>query len=370
MLRSFHGGFKSCGSVASKAPRGLPTSRDRIPPAARRRRGVTLLEVVLSMGILIFLSSMTYWFYSSSLESSRHGTAAAQRLRMVRVILDRMAREIRQAAVMTTNDKVGLVGDAEQIWVTTYRVPTREQSRERRTREDPAPPEYDVVTVEYKIVRHPEIQHEDNYDLPLGLARIERLFPRPLPRLTDEELAEEDGLYGDGEDAEEGDEFPEAGDEAKDDEAFADAIEEAFLKGEEAEEMGDPSIGLDIRWDELYSPEIRYLRLCYYDGNRWWDSWDITGENPLPQLVRVTIGFSPVMPFGEGFGEEEPNEEFCTCLNEDPVDCEPLPEDQYSVTVRTAHADPLFRSRVSREAQNLVEELSPGAEEAEQESEE
>lgn len=325
--------------------------------ARHARHGVTLLEVVLSMGILVFLSSMTYWFYASSLESSRHGSVAAQRLRMVRVILDRMAKEIRQAAVITVDDNVGLRGEAERIWLCTYRVPTREQSRQRMTREDPAPPEYDLVQVEYKIVRHPEILHEDNYELALGLARVEHLVPRPLPRLENpDEAAEEDLANGD-ETGAEGD-FGE-GEEVPGDDEFAGFEVELFNEEGEEEEAGDPSLGLDIRWDELYSPEIRYLRFCYYDGNRWWDSWDITGENPLPQLVRVTIGFEPVPPFGEGFvGPDEPNERFCECLNEDPVDCEPLPEDQYSITVRTAHADPLFRSRVNREAQNFIEEMA------------
>ncbi len=326
--------------------------------AKHARRGVTLLEVVLSMGILVFLSSMTYWFYASSLESSRHGTAAAQRLRLVRVILDRIAREIRQAAVITVDDNVGLRGEAERIWISTYRVPTREQSRKRRTRDDPAPPEYDLVQVEYKIVRHPEILHEDNYELPLGLARIEHLVPRPLPRLENPDEAAGEDLP----DAQEAgaEEALDGGAASPGDEQFAGL--EGALSGEEADgqgQAGDPNLGSDIRWDELYSPEIRYLRFCYYDGNRWWDTWDITGENPLPQLVRVTIGFEPMPPFGEGFvGPDEPNERFCECLNEDPVDCEPLPEDQYSITVRTAHADPLFRSRVSREAQNFVEEMA------------
>jgi hypothetical protein len=314
------------------------------------------LEVVLSMGILVFLSSMTYWFYASSLETSRYGTSAAQRLRLIRVVLDRIATEIRQATVNTVDDNVGLRGEAERIWISTYRVPTREQSRERTTREPPAPPEYDLVQVEYKIVRHPEVMHEDNYELPLGLARIERLVPRPLPPLEDPEALDEGEPLDGQESPQTADEY--GGDFAPLDE-FASDMEWAVSGDEEQrDQAGDASLGLDIRWDELYSPEIRYLRFCYYDGNRWWDSWDLVGENPLPQAVRVTIGFEPMPPFGEAFGPDEPNEEFCICLNEDPVDCDPLPEDQYSITVRTAHADPLFRSRVSREAQSLMEELA------------
>ncbi|MFH1834056.1 MAG: hypothetical protein ABH877_03440 [bacterium] len=325
------------------------------------RRGVTLLEVVLAMGILVFLSSMTYWFYSSSLETSRDGTAAAQRLRLVRVILDRMAKEIRQAAVITVDDQVGIRGEAERIWLTAYRVPTRVQSQQRLTREEPPPPEYDLTKIEYKIVRHPEIMHEDNYEWPLGLARIEGLIPRPQARLAEDENLEDDEFpFEEGEEEEDSTGEEETGTEEEED-ALEDTLDNALGRdrvGEDEEDIGDASLALDIRWDELYAVEVRYLRFCYYDGHRWWDSWDISGENPLPQLVRVTIGFEAMPPFGEAFGPDDPNEEFCECLNEDPVDCRPLPLDQYSITVRVAQADPLFRSRVSRETQAFMEDLS------------
>ena len=137
--------------------------------------------------------------------------------------------------------------------------------------------------------------------------------------------------------------------------------DEAF-GSEEEEEPGDVSLGPDINWEELYAPEIRYLRFCYFDGSSWWDSWDIAGENPLPQLVLVVLGFEPRPPFGQEFGlEDEINEEFCKCLNEEQLECEPLASDQFSMVVRVPQADPLFRSRVSRETQSLVEQLSGGS---------
>jgi len=319
----------------------------------RCHRAVTLLEVVLAMGILTFLTSMTYWFYASSLTTSKRGTADAQKLRLVRVVLNRMAQEIRQAAVMTVDGQVGISGGAEDISLSTIRVPTREQARKRLLREDPAPPEYDFVRVDYKIVRHPDIMTPDNYEMPLGLARIEHLVPRPLPPQEDTGAnpdEQNDGSAGAGTGAE---------DDGSGDNLNLDQLQETVSDALSQEGDGqNAGLGQDIRWDELYSPEIRYLRFCYYDGNTWWDTWDITGENPLPQLVRVTIGFTPMRPFGEGFNEEEPNEKFCSCLNKDPVDCDPLPADEYSITVRTAHADPLFRSRVSREGQSLAEQMA------------
>jgi len=326
------------------------------------RRGVTLLEIILALGILIFVSSMTYWFYSSSLETSREGTAAAQKLRLVRIVLDRMATEIRQASAMTVDNWIGIRGEAEAIRLSSYRVPSREQSKELlSTGDKPPPAEYDLTKVEYKIVRHPEILHEDDYEYPLGLARIEIPVPRPAPALTDEEL--EEGEEEEEEGAEDGAEGDQAGEDGFEEDFGADdsRLDEEIFGDEE--ESGDPDLGPQIQWDELYAPEIRYLRFCYYDGYKWWDSWDVTGENPLPQLVMVTVGFECHPPFGEELGLDEINEEFCECLNEDPVDCEPLMEDQFSMVVRVSQSDPLFRSRVSRETQAMVQELGEEFEE-------
>jgi len=337
-------------------------------PFPYARPAVTLLEIVLAMGILVFVSSMTYWFYSSSLETSEEGTAAAQKLRLMRVVLDRMATEIRQAAVITVDNRVGVRGEAERIWLSTYRVPRQEHSRTRMLLEmssvtdEPPPAEYDLTKVEYRIVRHPEVLHQDGYEFPLGLARVETLIPRPDRVQTDEALEKDER------DLEEESET-EAKDEGDGEDELEDEVEEPLLGGElseEEEERGDVSLEPEIEWDELYAPEIRYLRLCYYDGHRWWDTWEVAGESPLPQLVMVTIGFEPRPPFGEEFGLgeiAEINEEFCECLNEEPVDCEPLAQDQFSTVVRVPQSDPLFRSRVSRETQALVQELNAGEDE-------
>ena len=84
--------------------------------AARRcRRGVTLLEVVLAMGILTLVSAMTFWFYASALETSRNGTKAAYRLRLSRVVLDRIVTAIRQATVITADNRLGLAGAAARM---------------------------------------------------------------------------------------------------------------------------------------------------------------------------------------------------------------------------------------------------------------
>lgn len=310
----------------------------------RRRRAVTLLEVILAMGILSLVTSMTYWFYAASLKTNREGTERARKLRLSRSVLNRITREIRQSTTMTTDNRQGLSGEAERIELTSFRVPSRELSKERRSRDDRPPAEYDLTRVEYKIIRHPEVEHPDGYDYPLGLSRVEAKVPRRVhapEALLDGEEQQTQPL----------------GDEAS-----------SFLSDLLGEDGSSASGGVDlgprIDWDELYAPEIRYLRFCYYDGARWWDTWEVSGDSPLPQLVMVTIGYEPQLPFGESqMGLDEINEEFCTCLNEDPVECVALAPDQFSTVVRLTQSDPLFRSRISRETQDVMEQVSEGEEE-------
>jgi hypothetical protein len=313
-----------------------------------RRRGLSLLEVVLSLSLLVVLSSITYWFYSAAMATRQRDIEYADKVRLARVLLDRMSREIRQAVIASPEHGAGLEGDMERIRISTLRAPGREIADTRFLRTEEPAAEYDRVTVEYRIARHPDILHpEENYEYPLGLARVEQRIPRPqMPGVVpaDENILEtdEDGLL--------------TIDEA--------ALDELFGGGDPDE---DNTLETEVNWQELYSQEIRYLRFCYYDGLTWWDDWHVTGENPLPQLVLAAIGFEPHPPCGEEFGEGEDNVEFCECLNRDPPDCRPLPPDQLSTTIRLVHADPLFRSRVSREGQNLAEQARQEDDEDEEE---
>jgi len=311
-------------------------------PHCARRSGVTLLEVILAMSLLVILTSMTYSFYFSSISTRQRGTREARKLRLARIVLDRMAGEIRQAVTNTGDYGLGFNGGREELLLTTVRVPRREIAQRRTARMGPKPNEYDLVKLQYKIARHPDLLHDDGYEQSLGLARLEALLPR-----RETPIAESDGAGSQGGASEVGLGGPL--NEALLDELFAD----------QQPEEGDASIGPDINWEELYAPGIHYLRFCYYDGYSWWDEWHVTGENPLPQLVQVTIGFDEHAPAGNDLGLDEANEQFCSCLNAEPVDCEALPKGEYSTVVRLARADPLFRSRVSREGRALAQKLAP-----------
>ncbi|MFQ5412916.1 MAG: type II secretion system protein J [Phycisphaerae bacterium] len=309
---------------------------------------MTLLEVVLAMGLLVVLSSMTFWFYRSALDTREVTIESARRLRLTRAVLDRMAREIRQASVVTAGGRIGIRGKPDRLWLSTVRLPRPPANPyELLMEEETGAPvgAYDLVKVEYKIVRHPDIlDPEEDFEMPLGLARIEIREPRKDSAESGEAFEDEDGVALDA--GTDGDTFEE-GDFVE----FADDVEDV-----------DPSVGDEVRWDEVYAPEVRYLRFCYFDGNKWWNEWEINGENPLPQIVQVTIGYDARPAYGEEILIGEDEDLFCECLNSDDDmseidECEPLPPDTYTILVRVPQADTFFGSRIAREAQALVEEV-------------
>ena len=109
--------------------------------------------------------------------------------------------------------------------------------------------------------------------------------------------------------------------------------------------MENASAGRRHQLGGIVFPGYHFLRFCYCDGYSWWDDWTIFGDNPLPQLIQVTIGFGERAPWGEEQGVERINEEFCTCMNQDPVECRPLLPDHFTAVVRVPGADPLFPVR-------------------------
>jgi len=227
------------------------------------------------MSLLVALTTMTYWFYGSSLETRERGNAEAQRLRQVKAIMERMATEIRQASAISTQQRVGIRGTAERIWLNTTRVPSREVSREIKSLGQQVVPEYDLVKLEYKIARHPDLLNEEGWEIALGMGRIEIAVPRADSAQTGEAFGDQ-GPRQPGQLTTEGDEGNPL---LQPTEADLDA---EFFGREGGPEETDP---LDeVQWDELHAPEVKFLRFCYSDGRTWWDDWDVTGENPLPQL--------------------------------------------------------------------------------------
>jgi hypothetical protein len=334
-------------------------------------RGLSLLEVVLAMGLLVALSGLTYWFYSSSLASRDGGLRAVGQIHLARTIVDRMATEIRQIAAESQFRDVSVRGEPDRIWITSYRTPGLEMGRWRAGATAVQEPlgEFDIHKVEYKIARHPGVIHQDGFEMPLGLARVELRVPRKDSAETGAAFEDDQSQRGETIEVTTGgrsDGLGGFGDLTGGGEGEAEGAEEGEAGDAVDGELNDPEMDTadedGIQWEELYAPEIRYLRFCYYDGKKWWDDWDIGGEAALPQLIQITVGFEPWAPFGEDSGVDELKKQVvdraCECMNEDPSDCERQPADHYTVVVRIHQADMFFRSRITKESQAVVKELT------------
>jgi hypothetical protein len=60
--------------------------------------------------------------------------------------------------------------------------------------------------------------------------------------------------------------------------------------------------------EQILCRNVKTLRLRYYDGSLWQDSWDSTGQdNTLPVAVEATLEFLPVAPASApAFGTNQP----------------------------------------------------------------
>jgi len=287
---------------------------------------VTLLEVVLAIGLLVLLSGTTFWFYESTLAERTETIEDSQKLQLARTLMDQMAREIRYASSFTPGYGTGLVGGKEHITIYTTRLPRKVLSEERTVRDDEIPGEFDLMEVKYYIARHEEIEDEDGHPLALGLVRKETRTLREGRNRSESE--------------EEGGGFIEL-----------DFDEEEFdvLEDEEIDELTTVK-------EEIYARDIKYLRFHYFDGHTWWPDWELEGANSLPQIVRITFGYTPHPPEDE-FGEEEED-----LFLEDPEEQDPLPEDEYTMFVRVLQSDIFFGSRIARTAQDIAEQAAEEAE--------
>ena len=216
-----------------------------------RGRALTLLETVLATSILVMLMSMMFWFYNSSLETRQDGLQRTADLQLSRVILERIAGEIRTASGNTPGYGGGLIGYKHAVSVNTLVVPDRILSEKRSLTDKEIAGQFDLQEVRYYIAWDEENLDEEGNPRALGLARrVSKTFNRGV---------------------------------------FLDTGDEEEVEDEEA---------LAVK-EELYAPEIKYLDLRYFDGMTWWEDWELAQGNSLPLLVRITIGFEPVLPEDE-----------------------------------------------------------------------
>lgn len=270
------------------------------------RRGLTLIEVLLALGLIALVSAMMFMFYDVTLRSRDQITRHITDTNLARVVAMKIADEIRSANGFLVGSGPGISGKERVITLQTVVLPEKELFIRRNIQDDPLPARSDIRQVQYYLAYDPDI----GYVYPDGTTG-----PAPMG-LVRREIR---------------------------------TLNQVIVREDQSE-----SVDLD-----LYAAEIKYLRFRYFDGVEWVDKWQIGDQaggmgNSLPQAVEVTVGYDALAPEIEEEEELDFESELAPSLPE------PYSEKTYTVLVRLQQADTFFGSRLMRAQQMPAGDTATG----------
>lgn len=286
--------------------------------AGRRRRmvrGLTLVEVLLSISLISVILSMLMGFYWTVSEAREEARQRADRTQLARHVLQRMAEELRGCL---GNEQLGLgsprlVGSRRSITFLTTTLPPKSRYEFVEGLEAPWTALHDVRLVHYFLQVDPEEVDEEGLPRNSGIYREEQ---RTLRQISLDE--------------------------------------------------SEPIVTRLTPW----APEMKYLEFRYFDGVDWNTEWQVSSGNSLPQMIMITISEEPItldewedvdLELEEeelGLGIEAADE---YRLDDFEIDdfLPGIPEDyagRQTILVRLPAADQLFGSRIQNYGQQMVEE--------------
>lgn len=263
-------------------------------------RGLTLLEVIISISLITMLMSALLTFFWQSVELREQAARVADRTELARQVLGRLATELRSCVGL---EEIGfpveqqLVGDRRSITFLTVTLPDKQLYQFFGEFDDLPPGQHDLRELSYELWIDPDDTTEDGEPLVGGIIRTEKKTLNQF--LIDEE---------------------------------------------------DP---LQLRRD-LWSHELGYLEFRYFDGVEWSTTWEVAEGNSLPQAIQITVGF-------DSLTQHELDDED---LSQYPIDNPDYAlgddlehPDRYSVIVRLPAADRLFSSRLQRVGDEFSEQF-------------
>ena len=104
-----------------------------------RRRGFTLLEVMLSLSLVVLFLSILFQFYRNTMEHRQRGLTAVQEAHLARVLLRQITDEIRAAGGFVPGFGPGVIGERYDLTMQTIDLPSQELLRKRDRFETPPP---------------------------------------------------------------------------------------------------------------------------------------------------------------------------------------------------------------------------------------
>ncbi len=206
-----------------------PGSRQSITRV--RRRGFTLIEVVLAITLSIGLAGTAIWFYQHAGDVRESAITQIEEVSARRQMMDRITMQLR-GAIQLPLSNTGVQGTTDQLTFVTATLPGRASWAVRQTTEDPIPPEQDLLLVTFGLR---VTENEDGFNVIEGLdTHVQKILDAPV-------------------------------------------VEE----GEEIQTI-------------LLSSEVRFVRFQYWDGAEWLETWDPAEQEGLPQAIEVAVGKQPL----------------------------------------------------------------------------
>jgi type II secretion system protein J len=184
--------------------------------------GMTLLEVVLAISIVVMMMGGTYAFYTDVLGARDRVVQTAERINAVRSVMSRLTDEL-DSAKLYPFVNIGLSGQTDRMEFMTVVLPGRAAWALRGLTEEPIPAEHDLQLVGYRL----RTTEDDS-----GEVLVEGLERTCQRRLTATEVEE----------------------------------------GQEIELS-------------LMTPHVRFLSLQYWDGSAWTSTWSADSLPPAVRIT-------------------------------------------------------------------------------------
>jgi type II secretory pathway component PulJ len=213
-----------------------------------RVSGFTLLEIILSVGLIVMLSAGVYGFYEEVLQTREQIHRKADEAFAQRRVMDIIGQEMSDSLVYPLF-QTGMSGANQQVTFLRTDMPPRSlfaagssaTDRPSITSRPAVAPQQDVVLVGYRLNRY--LDEDGNPQI----GGLERTCQRTLAAAVVEE-----------------------------------------------------GVNVEVT---LLTDQVKFIRLQYFDGSEWLDSW---GNKVLPVAVKVTLGTEPLPEAAEGRPEEYP----------------------------------------------------------------
>ncbi len=225
----------------------------------RAQRGLTLIEVLVAVAMLMALTTVMFSFFTNVLESRMHVIEFTDKQRAADSIIERLESDLITTLAGDNRLGPGLDGDANSLRLLSRGVATY---RAARGEDDPgAFGDLQLAEYVYRPVDRTLLARRESIDT--GLARDSTN--------ADREDAAPPGMSPLG-----------AGDEL-DGEPFNPFDHSDFDADDEADASGLELIGRDLG----------RVRLRYHDGDGWREAFNSLDAGGLPVAVEITIWFEP-----------------------------------------------------------------------------